>query len=63
MFNPDFIFAMGDDITDEDMFQELPAEALTVKVGNKKTAARYFVENQQQALSVLNFFVNNIDAE
>lgn len=39
----DFILAMGDDWTDEAMFEELPKEAYTIKVGNKKTCARYFV--------------------
>ncbi len=39
----DFILAMGDDWTDEAMFEVLPKEAYTIKVGNKKTCARYFV--------------------
>ena len=29
----DFILAMGDDTTDEDMFRALPVSAITVKVG------------------------------
>ncbi|MCB0424430.1 MAG: bifunctional alpha,alpha-trehalose-phosphate synthase (UDP-forming)/trehalose-phosphatase, partial [Mangrovimonas sp.] len=36
----DFIFAIGDDWTDEYMFDELPNKAYTVKVGSKKTKAR-----------------------
>ncbi|CAN5258133.1 bifunctional alpha,alpha-trehalose-phosphate synthase (UDP-forming)/trehalose-phosphatase [soil metagenome] len=39
----DFIFAIGDDWTDEFLFKELPDSAITVKVGLKKTAATYFV--------------------
>ncbi|HSX36885.1 MAG TPA: trehalose-phosphatase, partial [Patescibacteria group bacterium] len=37
----DFVLAMGDDYTDEDMFAELPAEAHTVKVGRGRTQAKY----------------------
>ncbi|MBC2839415.1 bifunctional alpha,alpha-trehalose-phosphate synthase (UDP-forming)/trehalose-phosphatase [Robiginitalea sp. SC105] len=40
----DFIFAIGDDWTDEFMFQELPKEAVTVKVGRMKTQARYYLD-------------------
>ena len=32
---------LGDDVTDEDAFQALPAEAITVKVGGGETAARF----------------------
>ncbi|MFA9388865.1 MAG: bifunctional alpha,alpha-trehalose-phosphate synthase (UDP-forming)/trehalose-phosphatase [Prolixibacteraceae bacterium] len=41
----DFIFAMGDDWTDEFMFKELPETAVTVKVGLVNTAAKYKVES------------------
>jgi trehalose 6-phosphate synthase/phosphatase len=37
----DFILAIGDDATDEDMFQHLPAWAYTIKVGRGRTKARY----------------------
>lgn len=37
----DFVLAVGDDVTDEDMFTYLPSSALTIKVGNKPTAAHY----------------------
>ncbi len=37
----DFILAMGDDTTDEDMFRALPANAYTIKIGEHYTAARY----------------------
>ncbi|MCL7987961.1 bifunctional alpha,alpha-trehalose-phosphate synthase (UDP-forming)/trehalose-phosphatase [Sphingobacterium sp. lm-10] len=50
---PDFIFAMGDDATDEDMFHELPAETVSVKVGSKKSAAKYYVDSQQDAIQLL----------
>jgi len=41
----DFVFAVGDDWTDEYMFRELPETAHTVKVGLKHTAAKYKVES------------------
>jgi len=42
---PDFIFGIGDDWTDEDLFRALPATALSVQVGVEKTAARYYLVN------------------
>jgi trehalose 6-phosphate synthase/phosphatase len=39
----DFVLAVGDDVTDEDMFTYLPASTVTIKVGNKPTAAHYRV--------------------
>jgi len=37
----DFVMAMGDDVTDEDMFHALPAEAVTIKVGSISNYARF----------------------
>jgi len=39
------ILAIGDDWTDEYMFRELPEDAITIKVGMKKTTAAYKVES------------------
>ncbi|HWV98899.1 MAG TPA: bifunctional alpha,alpha-trehalose-phosphate synthase (UDP-forming)/trehalose-phosphatase [Candidatus Acidoferrum sp.] len=44
-FAPDFILAIGDDWTDEDLFRALPATAFSVRVGLANTAARYFLPN------------------
>ena len=42
--HPDFILAMGDDRTDEDLFEALPPAAYTVRVGNApRSLARYYV--------------------
>lgn len=49
----DFIFAIGDDWTDEYLFNELPKPAITVKVGIKKTNARYFTKDTQQVRDLL----------
>lgn len=37
----DFILAMGDDTTDDDMFKALPVTAVTVKIGTASESARY----------------------
>ena len=55
-FKPDFIFAIGDDATDEDMFLELPADSFTVKVGSRKSAARYYTETQEEVLKLIKQF-------
>ena len=39
--NTEFVLAIGDDFTDEDMFASMPPHAFTVKVGAGRTAARY----------------------
>ncbi|GAA3518512.1 bifunctional alpha,alpha-trehalose-phosphate synthase (UDP-forming)/trehalose-phosphatase [Aquimarina addita] len=55
--NYDFIFAIGDDWTDEYMFKELPDSAYTVKVGLKKTVAKYYVEGTDKVHELLKEFV------
>src|SRR5690606_21490030 len=37
----DFILALGDDWTDEQLFQAMPSRAFTIKVGNASTQARF----------------------
>jgi len=53
----DFIFAIGDDWTDEFMFQELPEEAVTVKVGIQKTKAKYYIESVSGVRGILEKFI------
>jgi trehalose 6-phosphate synthase/phosphatase len=43
--NPDFILAMGDDQTDEDMFRALPSTATSIRVGNRFSHAKYNLES------------------
>ncbi len=52
----DFVFAIGDDWTDEFMFQELPESTVTVKVGRQKTSAKYYVENTEKVRELLDRF-------
>ena len=49
----EFILAIGDDFTDEDMFASLPARAYTIKVGRGRTAARYRAKNVSEVLELL----------
>ena len=52
----DFIFAIGDDWTDEYMFEELPETAYTVKIGSHKTHARYYIKDNTQVRKILESF-------
>lgn len=49
----DYILAMGDDWTDEFMFKDLPEETVTIKVGNKKTVARYRLKDTKAVYAFL----------
>lgn len=50
----DFIMAVGDDKTDEDMFKALAERAVTVKIGPGHTAAHYNLSNQLEVIHLLN---------
>ncbi|MFH0751770.1 MAG: bifunctional alpha,alpha-trehalose-phosphate synthase (UDP-forming)/trehalose-phosphatase [Chloroflexota bacterium] len=50
---PDFELALGDDRTDEDLFERLPAEAWTIRVGPGATRARFRVPGPRAALALL----------
>ena len=52
----DFVFVAGDDVTDENMFLNLPSMAYKVKIGKKKTVADYFFGNNANLLALLNKF-------
>jgi len=41
----DFVMAVGDDHTDEDIFKALPDTAFTFKVGSSMSAARFYLRN------------------
>lgn len=49
----DFMMVIGDDWTDEYMFEEAPEFAYSVKVGYTKTKAKYKVEDVDQVLQLL----------
>ena len=52
----DFILAMGDDTTDEDMFATLPDSAFTIKVGDALSIAKKHIKNQHDVMELLNAF-------
>jgi trehalose 6-phosphate synthase/phosphatase len=49
----DFILAMGDDVTDEDMFNALPVGSYTIKIGTLSDSARFNLLNQTDTLPFL----------
>ncbi len=49
----DFIFAVGDDWTDEYTFEAMPEEAYTVKVGAKTTRAAYYIDDVDRVRELL----------
>lgn len=54
----DFILAIGDDRTDEDLFEALDRDAYTLKVGTGITKARYRVGTVNDVRSLLTSFVS-----
>lgn len=53
-----FILAMGDDTTDDDMFQALPIDAETIKIGHASESARYNLKSQSDALPFLQSLIS-----
>lgn len=49
----DFIMAIGDDFTDEDMFAILPTQAYSIKVGRGLTEARYRLQDSEEVIELL----------
>jgi trehalose 6-phosphate synthase/phosphatase len=50
---PEFILAIGDDWTDEDLFRALPSSAYSVRIGLAKTSARYHLTSHTAVRRVL----------
>lgn len=48
-----FILAIGDDVTDEDLFGVLPLTAYSVKIGRGRTQAQYRLSNSKDAVNLL----------
>lgn len=51
--NPDFIMALGDDHTDEDIFKALPDEAITIKIGSNLSEAKYYLTDHKEVRKLL----------
>jgi trehalose 6-phosphate synthase/phosphatase len=52
-FQPDLTICIGDDLTDEFMFEALPPEAYTLKVGSGASHARYGLEGVDEVRALL----------
>lgn len=50
---PDFIMAAGDDVTDEDLFAQLPPSAWTIHVGPSRSRARYYVAGPDEMVELV----------
>ena len=55
----DFITVIGDDWTDEYMFEEVPEWAYSIKVGIAKTKARFKIKGTSKVRELLNKLVEN----
>lgn len=49
----DFVFAIGDDTTDEDMFRALPEGGVSIKVGDFSPVAKYRIPMQSSVIPFL----------
>jgi trehalose 6-phosphate synthase/phosphatase len=49
----DFVLAIGDDKTDEDMFRALSEKAITIKIGSGHTLAKYSLTNQSEVITLI----------
>lgn len=54
----DFILAIGDDTTDEDMFRALPPKGISIKVGNFSPAAKYRIPLQSAVIPFFNSLIS-----
>lgn len=52
-YAPDFICAIGDDVTDEDIFRVLPPDAITIKVRGTVSIAGYNLPSHREVRSFL----------
>ena len=49
----DFVLAIGDDWTDEDLFRVLPESAYTIKVGMSQSHAHYNLHDHREVMKLL----------
>jgi trehalose 6-phosphate synthase/phosphatase len=52
----DFILGVGDDWTDEYLFQDLPPDSYSIKVGTDKSVAKYYVDSYKDVRKLLTSF-------
>jgi trehalose 6-phosphate synthase/phosphatase len=56
----DFILAIGDDKTDEDLFRALPPPALTIKIGMTPSLAKYNLKDQQEVIKLMDCLLDGV---
>ncbi|MBC8053144.1 MAG: bifunctional alpha,alpha-trehalose-phosphate synthase (UDP-forming)/trehalose-phosphatase [Sphingobacteriaceae bacterium] len=49
----DFVMAMGDDHTDEDIFKAVPGDSFTIKIGGNISAARFYLRDFREVRRLL----------
>ncbi|MFV0471781.1 MAG: bifunctional alpha,alpha-trehalose-phosphate synthase (UDP-forming)/trehalose-phosphatase [Paludibacteraceae bacterium] len=59
--NYDFVLAIGDDTTDEDMFRALPEDGISIKVGGFSPVAKYRIPLQSGVIPFLDKLNSSID--
>jgi trehalose 6-phosphate synthase/phosphatase len=52
-FDFDFVFAVGDEWSDEYLYEYLPEEAHTIKIGIENTEAKYNIDNHNEVRALL----------
>ena len=57
----DFIMALGDDHTDEDIFKALPENSLTIKVGSNMSSARFYLRGSSEVRQLLRNLVEAVE--
>jgi len=58
---PDFIMAAGDDVTDEDLFMQLPQDAWTIHIGRNRSKAKYYLSNPGEMATLLTGLIESGD--
>ena len=57
----DFLLAIGDDWTDEDLFKALPESAYSIKVGFASSAARHNLKSPHEVRELLRELIGRRD--
>ncbi|MHB1179046.1 MAG: trehalose-phosphatase, partial [Daejeonella sp.] len=59
----DFMMAIGDDHTDEDIFKSLPDNAITIKVGSNISSARFYLRDPASVRQFLTEIVEPVQGK
>jgi trehalose 6-phosphate synthase/phosphatase len=56
------IVAIGDDLTDDELFGALPPDAVTISVGHRRSVARFQLDDHRKVRRLLRRIVADLDA-